>query len=140
MRTLKKKVFFVALLFVLAFFPFVAYAAEGLPELITPDLGVLYSLGIVAAVIAADTLFGVILGVKNKQFEFRRLPQFVATGVLPYLGGLLILAGLGYVVPAVGGLYYVSAAFIAAKYLGELVEKIKAVFGVDLNQSEQLPW
>lgn len=128
-----KKLFALLLVLFVMLLPVAALAAGDLPDefagLLTPDTGILYSMLIVAAVIAADTLFGILVGIRNKEFDFRILPQFLITGVLPYLGGLVVLALLANYITAFEGLFYTSAAFVIAKYVGDLIEKCKLLFG-----------
>ena len=56
--------------------------------------GVLYSFIVVAVAIVIDTLLGAIKAAKDDydSFDFRKLPKFLAAGILPYVGGLSILA------------------------------------------------
>ena len=118
--------------------PFTAHAAPEpaeeppLPpveDYINETTGVWQSLLFVAAAIALDTLLGVLLGIKTKTFDLALLPQFLMTGVLPYLGGLLILAVLGnFIGVPFLGFFFTSAVFIAGKYVRDLVEKIRLIF------------
>lgn len=98
-------------------------------DMISPETGVWWSLVVVAIAIAVDTLLGILLGIKDKDFDFSKLPQFLMTGVLPYLGGLLILALLAHFigVPFLG-FFFTAAIFIAGKYMKDLVEKFKILF------------
>lgn len=131
-----KRLFAVLLCFFILLLPVAALAAESLDEfadLINPEIGIMYSMLIVAAVIAADTLFGILVGVRNREFDFRILPQFLITGVLPFLGGLIVLALLANYIVAFDGLFYTAAAFVVAKYVGDLLEKFKLLFGPKLG-------
>lgn len=130
-----KRLFAVLLCFFILLLPAAALAVgeDEFTDLITPDTGILYSMLIVAAVIAADTLFGILVGVRNREFDFRILPQFLITGVLPFLGGLIILALLANYIVAFDGLFYTAAAFVVAKYVGDLLEKVKLLFGPKLG-------
>lgn len=132
-----KKLFALLCVLFVVLLPVAALAVGDLPEefagLLTPDTGILYSMLIVAAVIAADTLFGILVGVRNREFDFRILPQFLITGVLPFLGGLIVLALLANYIVAFDGLFYTAAAFVVAKYVGDLLEKFKLLFGPKLG-------
>ena len=133
-----KKLFLLLLCALILFMPTAALATgEDLPgaveDMINPESGVWWSLLIVTAIIAADTVFGILLGVKNKEFDVRLLPQFLITGVLPFLGSLLILAFLAYFINPFEGMFYTAAVFIVAKYLGDLLEKFKLLFGPKLG-------
>lgn len=108
-----------------------------LEDIITPETGVWWSLVIVAVAIAADTILGVLLGLKNKEFDVRILPQFILTGILPYLGGLLILTGLAHFVSApFAGMYYTAAVFVVGKYVKDLWDKLKQLFGPGIVPGE----
>lgn len=99
-------------------------------DILTPETGVWWSLVIVAGIIGADTLLGILLGLKGKEFDLRVLPQFLMSGVLPYLGGMLVLAILAYYIAVpFAGMFYTAAAFILGKYFYDLVEKFKCLFG-----------
>jgi len=130
-----KRLFAVLLCFLMFLLPAAALAVgeDEFTDLLTPDTGILYSMLIVAATIAADTLFGILVGIRNKEFDFRILPQFLITGVLPFLGGLIVLAALAHFIVAFEGLFYTAAAFVVAKYVGDLVEKCRLLFGPKLG-------
>ncbi len=97
--------------------------------------GVGKALLVIVILIILDALFGIIKSIKRGEFDVRLLPQFVATGILPYLGGIVILA-----VPAefVGApfteLFYAAAAVVGLKYLAEVKDKIQALYGVQLKE------
>lgn len=118
--------------------PVVALAAgENLEGYIGPDAGVGWTLAVAVALIALDTILGILLGIKDKTFDLRILPQFLFTGVLPFLGGLALLALLAYYIDVpFAGMFYASAAAIAAKYLADLWDKIKLLFGASREAEE----
>ena len=89
-------------------------------------------LGVKLAVmfIVADTLFGYFLALKNRTFDIKKVPQFLATGVLPYVGGLLITAFLAILDANFMYLFASAVAGITIKFGWEtlkekLVELIK---------------
>ena len=43
----------------------------------------------VLALILADFIFGVLVSLRNGNFSASKLPQFVETSLIPYIGGLL---------------------------------------------------
>jgi hypothetical protein len=91
---------------------------------------------IVAAAIVIDALLGVIKAAKDDcdSFDFRKLPKFLANGVLPYVGGLGILAlAAEFVGDVFIGLFYPAAAAVTAKYVAEIKDKLIAIFGVQLT-------
>ena len=98
------------------------------------ELPIFTVLLIVLAAILVDTLFGVFDALKAGEFDIRLLPQFLATSVLPYVGGLAILA---FVTHLVGGpfgyLFYMVALAVLAKYLAEIKDKIQQLFGIDIS-------
>ena len=97
---------------------------------------VIYLFITVTAAIVIDTVLGVIKSFKAGQdsFDIRLLPKFLATGILPYVGGLGIIAlvaqfiGEPYVV-----LFYATATGVTAKYVAEIKDKLTAIFGLQLG-------
>lgn len=103
-------------------------------EYYLPD-SVFLVLAIVVTLILLDALFGIIRAIKAGKFDLSKLPQFLATNVFPYCGGMLLLA---LAAEYIGGpfqdyVYYVIAAPVAAKFAKELWEKVKAVLGIDID-------
>ena len=98
------------------------------------ELPVFTALLIVLAAILVKTCFGIILAIKEKEFDVRKLPQFLATNVVPYIGGMAILA---YVAHLAGGpfgyLFYAVALAVLAKYLAEIKDKVQQLFGIDIS-------
>lgn len=131
-----------ALLLVLFFMllPVAALAAGGdfaLGDYIGPDVGVGYTLLVVAAAIALDTILGILLGIKTKTFDVALLPQFLFTGVMVYIGALALLALLAYYIDVpFAGMFYASAAAVMAKYLADLWDKVKLLFGASPETEE----
>lgn len=91
-------------------------------------------LWIVLAAIFVKTFFAVILAIKAGEFDVRILPQFLATNVVPYIGGMAILA---FVTHLVGGpfgyLFYAVALAVLAKYLAEIKDKVYELFGIEVD-------
>lgn len=98
------------------------------------ELPVFTAFWIVLAAILVKTFFGVILAIKAGEFDIRKPPQFLATNVVPYVGGMAILA---FVTHLVGGpfgyLFYAVALAVLAKYLAEIKDKVQALFDIDLE-------
>jgi len=106
---------------------------EDIGDYIGPDAGVGVTLLIVSLTIALDVILGIFLGIKQKEFDFRILPQFLFTGVLPFIGGLSLLAILAYYIDVpFTGMFFTSAVATAAKYLAEVWDKLKLLFGITL--------
>lgn len=137
---LTSRIFIFMLCFLMVLFPMAAMAVgdgpdagEGISipieDIINESTGVWQSLAIITAAILADTLLGILVSLKLKVFEVSKLPQFLLTGVMPYIGGLLILAILAYSigVPFVG-LFFAAAVFIAGKYISDIVDKFGQLF------------
>ena len=82
----------------------------------------------VPGLILADFIFGVLLSLRNKNFSFSKLPQFVETSLVPYIGGLLVLALFSNVNTELGALFFTIAATITAKFLADIVTKAGQLF------------
>lgn len=94
---------------------------------------VLAALGAILVIILLDTLLGVILSIRAGTFDVRKLPQFMVTNLLPYAGGLLILALAGWVAGDYStqllAIFYAAAAATGAKFLAEAKDKVIQIFG-----------
>jgi len=95
--------------------------------------GILAALGAVLVLILIDTLLGVILSIKAGTFDIRKLPQFIATNVLPFVGGLTVLALATFIVgdysTQITAIFYAAAAATAAKFIAEIKDKAIQIFG-----------
>lgn len=88
-----------------------------------------------AMFIIADAIFGIILSIKNSEFEVAKLPQFLQGNVFPYLGGVIILSGVAHISGAFGGKLFVPvfltlAGIVAAKFFVETILKALKLFGL----------
>ena len=98
------------------------------------DLTVWRVLILVLVFIFADMLFGVFVAIRREEFKvsLTKLPRYLRTGVLPYLGALTLLAGLHDYVPEWGlvfqSVFYTSAIFVLAKYVVDIKDKIQCLF------------
>ena len=94
---------------------------------------IINTVGAVLVLIILDTLLGIILSVKAREFDIRELPRFLQTAVLPYVGGLILLGVAaifaGQYGPQVAAIFFAAAAFTAAKFLTEIYDKSKQIFG-----------
>ena len=98
------------------------------------ELPIITALLIVLAGILVDTAFGIWLSLKDKKFDIRILPQFLATSVLPYVGGLVVLAFIAYYVgKPFEYLFFAVAMAVLAKYLAEIKDKIRQLFGIEIS-------
>lgn len=82
----------------------------------------------VLGLILVDALLGVVLAISKNQFDVQKFPQFLKTNVLPYVGGLLILA-MAAGNPQMKALFLASAAATAIKFIAEIKDKVVALFG-----------
>ena len=99
------------------------------------ELSVWNALLVVVGAIVLDAVFGVLKTFKKDQenFDIRKLPQFVAAGVFPYVGGLVALAIVAeYIGQPYDNIFYPVAVAVGLKYLAEMVDKLKALFGMEL--------
>lgn len=98
--------------------------------------GILYAFIVVAVAIVVDTVLGVIKAAlaDYDKFNIRLLANFLKTGVLPYVGGLGLLAlAAEFVGGEFAALFYPAAAAVTAKYIAEIKDKLIAIFGVQLT-------
>lgn len=99
----------------------------------------LYAFTVVAVAIVLDVLLAIINAIKAdyESFDIRLLPKFLATGILPYIGGLGILAlAAEFIGEPFSALFYASAAAATAKYVAEIKDKIQAILGVEITHSD----
>ena len=81
------------------------------------------------SLIVLDFLLAVLISIKKKTFDFTVLPQFIATNICPYVGGLVILAFLSVYLAELSYLYYAAVAIITVKFSKEaLLDKITELF------------
>lgn len=91
------------------------------------------ALGAILVIILLDTLLGIILSIRAGTFNVRKLPQFLATNLLPF-GGALLLLGLAACIAGeystqLLALFYAAAAATAAKFIAEIKDKTVQIFG-----------
>lgn len=89
------------------------------------------TLRVVVGLIVLDALLGVALAVKRKEFDWEKLPQFLATNIFPYVGGILA-TGLAAVVAGgkdVPELFYAVGAIASARYLKSCRDKAVQLLG-----------
>ena len=101
--------------------------------------GVWYSFIVVVVAIVIDAVLGAIKAAKDDfdSFDFRQLPKFLSTGILPYVGGLGILAlAAEFVGEPYLALFYASAAAVTFKYVTEIKDKLARLFDVDIKHSD----
>ena len=62
-------------------------------------MDILTGIQICLIAILGDTLLGWLFAFIRGEFDIRQAPRFLQTAVLPYVGNLLIVAGLAYIEP-----------------------------------------
>lgn len=72
--------------------------------------------------IIGDTLLGWVLAFVNGEFDIREAPRFLQTAVLPYVGSLMIVAGLAYIDPAYMPVFIAITGIITAKFGVEAIK------------------
>lgn len=83
----------------------------------------------VLAIIALDTVLGILASLKQGEFNFRELPRFLQTSILPYIGGLLILGLVSMLSLEIAAIFYAAVAATSAKFLAEVKDKVVVLFG-----------
>lgn len=86
----------------------------------------------VLALIVLDTLAGMLLALWRRQWQWGRVADFLASEVLPYLGGLAVLALLAQLRPDVRPVFLAAAAATAAREVSSILAKVRAL-GVPLD-------
>lgn len=89
---------------------------------------VVATLGTVLGLILVDFVFGVFVSFKNGNFSASKLPQFMQTSLIPYIGGLLALALFSGTNAELGALFYTIAATITVKFLADITSKAGQLF------------
>ncbi|KUO71301.1 MAG: hypothetical protein APF81_01705 [Desulfosporosinus sp. BRH_c37] len=96
------------------------------------DAKVLTTLGSTLGLVLLDLLLGIILSIKQGNFDVRKLPQFLTSGVLPYVGSLLVFVLFAGSLPAITAIFYTSAATVVAKFLVDIKDKL---IGLNLDRT-----
>jgi|GEM_PF-1285158 len=99
---------------------------------------VLTALGSATGLIFANLILGVLLAMKTKTFDVRKLPQFLEANFVPYIGGLLILALFSGMDQTLSVLFFAVAAAVHLKFLADIKDQVVQLFG-DLGFSIQSP-
>lgn len=91
---------------------------------------VIPALWVVLALILIDTVLAICLKLKTKEFDVSKLPQFLITGVLPYTGGLIVLAVIARTIGVFyNEMFYIAATAVMGKYVNDVRLKIMGLFG-----------
>ena len=100
------------------------------------DMTVISALLVVVVAIILDALLAIVKTFKpdNENFDLRKLPQFVATGILPYVGGLGVLAIAAQLIgDPYTAIFYPVAAAVLAKYVFDIKDKVLNLFNVSIE-------
>jgi len=97
-----------------------------LGQVIAPK--VLAALGGALALILADFVLGVLIAMKRGELDARKLPQFLQTSVLPYMGSLVLLALFVGVSPVLETIFFTVTAAVGLKYLADIKDKLAGIF------------
>lgn len=88
----------------------------------------------VLCLVLADFLFGVFTSLRAGTFVFSKLPQFMETSLVPYIGGLLVLAFFSSINTELSVLFFGIAATVTAKFIADITVKVGQLFsGVELH-------
>lgn len=95
----------------------------------TIDSTILNSLLVALASILLDMLMGVCIAIKIGTFSLSTLPKFLASNVVPYVGGLIILAVFANYLSDLNYLFYAGVGLVTVKFSKEaLIDKLKTLF------------
>lgn len=109
---------------------------------------VLVTLETVLGLILVDCIFGILVALRNGNFNASKLPQFVQTNLIPYIGGLLALALFSNANAELGALFFTIAATVTVKFLADFRTKVMQLFSwsqiqiqspIAFNQNEVQP-
>ena len=90
---------------------------------------VLTALLTVLGLVLADFVLGVTVAIIQKQFDVRKLPDFIRTGVLPYVVPLIVLAAMAGSNASLQAVFFTSAAALTAKFIADIKDKLVSLFG-----------
>lgn len=88
---------------------------------------VLASLASALGLVLLDFVLGALVALKTRTFKFSKLPQFMETSFIPYVGGLLILA-LFTNYPQIQTVFFSITAAVGVKFLADILSKIANLF------------
>lgn len=82
----------------------------------------------VLGLVLADFILGVLGSFRNGNFSFSKLPQFMETSLVPYMGGLFVLALFSSANTELAVLFYSISATVTAKFLADITAKVTQLF------------
>lgn len=97
---------------------------------------VLAGLGTALGLILVDVVLGILVSITQKTFDPRKLPSFLQSSILPYVGSLMILA-LASWIPAMQALFFAATAAVSVKFLADIKDKIVQMTGAKTDNTEE---
>jgi len=92
------------------------------------------TLSTVLGLVLADFILGVLDSFRSGTFKLSKLAQFMETGLVPYVGGLLVLAIFSSANATLSVLFFSIAATVTAKFLADITTKVGQLFsGVSIQ-------
>jgi hypothetical protein len=82
----------------------------------------------VLGLVMVDFILGVMESFRSGNFSFSKLPQFMETSLVPYMGGLLVLALFSTTNTELTVLFYSISATVTAKFLADITLKVTQLF------------
>lgn len=98
-----------------------------LTSFVTPRA--LIALETVLSLVLANFVLGVFVALKQGQFAWGKLAQYVQTSLVPYVGGLLVLSLFSNSNTELATVFFTVAGTIAAKFLADVLTKVSQLFG-----------
>lgn len=90
-------------------------------------VAMVHALIAVVALIALNTLITWIGALVHGTWSWHAVGDFVASHVLPYVGGLIALAALAVIQPSMGTVFYTSAGAVALKFVAKVISAVHAL-------------
>lgn len=97
---------------------------------ITKD--VLVALGSILGLIFLDVTLGIFMALSKKEFDPRKLANFLETSIFPYVGSLVMLGIFSELQPQIKALFFASVAAATVKFIWDIKDKLFSVTGVKL--------
>jgi len=108
-----------------------------LTNFFTSNSTILYGLYISLGLIVVDTLVGYLLAYKEGTFDWSKAPQALSTNVVPYIGGLILLAFFALINSDLESVFWLGCAGVSIKFGKEIiVEKVKKLFNIGTNTTD----
>lgn len=99
-----------------------------------------HALLIVIGLIGLDTVLGWLIALSQGKFDFAKADQYLATKVLPYVGGLVVLSIAANLYPQLNVALPVSYVAVAAHVAKDVISKVKGLgISVNFNQPPTPP-